>query len=273
MYSIILTIHNKQSLIRDVLESIKKYTIGSYELNIILDGCTDNSELITDSFIKENENLLKINKFYAPNVFETKANNIGLKNSLGEYCIIVQDDMIINEHGWNERLLKPIKQFSDVFAVTSRTAHNWAFNSNTKHLMMKENLSDCWCDILNHVDHAGREHGLDRNTFAVRDCVNRGPLLIVHKDLEKINYLDEAYSPQDMDDHDLCYRAYKQLNKIVGCYWIDYISHDSWGGTRVSGKPASWLLEAHHKNTKIFYERHKQLIETRRIIENRRISL
>lgn len=111
-----------------------------------------------------------------------------------------------------------------------------------------------------------------RDIFAVRCSVNRGPLMIDHSDLKKLNYLDEIFAPQDMDDHDLCCRAYKELGKVVGAYWIDYQSEDKWGGTRVkTGEPASWLLKAHHKNTKIFYERHKDLINTRRIIENRKL--
>ena len=126
-------------------------------------------------------------------------------------------------------------------------------------------------DIVDHVDHAGKTHGLTRDIFAVRCSVNRGPLMIDHSDLEKLNYLDEEFAPQDMDDHDLCYRAYKELNKIVGCYWIDYQSDDAWGGTRVSGQPAPWLFKAHHKNTKLFYERHKDLINNRRLIDNREL--
>ena len=59
---------------------------------------------------------------YADNVFETKSNNIGLKEAIGKYVIIVQDDMIINEDGWNERLRKPFNAFDDVFAVTARTS-------------------------------------------------------------------------------------------------------------------------------------------------------
>ena len=101
--------------------------------------------------------------------------------------------------------------------------------------------------------------------------MNRGPLMILHEDLQKLNYLDEEFSPQDMDDHDFCYRAKKILNKVCGCYWVDIITQDSWGGTRVSGSPAAWLLKAHHKNTKIFYNRHKDLIHSPQAIESRKI--
>ena len=268
MHSIILTVHNKEWLIGQVVEGIVLNTTEPYELMVIIDGCTDNSEEVVRETLSGTP--VRVKYFHAPNVFETKANNIGLKAARGDKVIIVQDDMVIKEKGWNKRLEKPFRAFDDVFAVTSRTAHNWTINPNSQHLGMEEDLDYNWCDILEHCDHAGRQQVLDRDTFAVRCSVNRGPLMIDREDLEKLGYLDEAFAPQDMDDHDLCYRAYKELGKVVGAYWIDYQSDDAWGGTRAEfGRPAPWLLKAHHKNTKIMYDRHKDLINTRRVIENR----
>jgi hypothetical protein len=42
--------------------------------------------------------------------------------------------MIIKEHGWNQRMQKPFNKFDDVFAVTSRTAHDWELIPKTEHL-------------------------------------------------------------------------------------------------------------------------------------------
>ena len=269
MHSIILTVHNKEWLIEKVIEGIVLNTVEPYELIVVIDGCSDNSEkIIWDTLLGTP---VRYKFLHAPDVFETKANNLGMKIAKGDKIIIVQDDMIIQEKGWNIRMEQPFKAFDDVFAVTSRTAHNWIVNPNSIHLGMKEDLDDCWCDILDHVDHAGYQQTLPRDVFAVRCSVNRGPLMIDHEDLKKLNYLDESFAPQDMDDHDLCYRAYKELGKVVGAYWIRYQSDDAWGGTRVTGNPAPWLFKAHHKNTKIFYERHKDLINTRRIVEYREL--
>ena len=184
MHSIVLTVHNKDWLIEKVIEGIYKYTAEPYELIVVIDGCTDNSEkIIWDSL---SGTPVKRKFVYAPNVFETKANNLGMKIAEGDKIIIVQDDMIIKEQDWNTRLEKPFRAFDDVFAVTSRTAHNWEFNPNTQHLGMEEDLDDCWCDIVNHVDHADRKHALPRDVFAVRCSVNRGPLMIDHDDLKKL---------------------------------------------------------------------------------------
>tara|TARA_B100000287_G_scaffold149165_1_gene140877 strand:+ start:188 stop:1000 length:813 start_codon:yes stop_codon:yes gene_type:complete len=269
MHSIVLTVHNKGWLIDQVINSIVLNTKTPYELIVVIDGCSDNSEQVIWDTLSNYSVSRKI--IYAPDVFETKANNLGMKAASGDKIIVIQDDMIIQEEGWNVRMEKPFKAFSDVFAVTANTAHNWIFNTNSTHLGMKEDLDTCWCDIIDHIDHASKVHGLTRDTFAVRCSSNRGPLMIDHKDLQRLNYLDEEFSPQDMDDHDLCYRAYKQLDKVVGAYWIEYQSDSSWGGTRVSGQVAPWLFKAHHKNTKLFYERHKDLINTRRLIEDREL--
>ncbi len=269
MHSIILTIHNKGWLIDRVINSILDTTIGEYELLLVVDGCTDNTESVVLQTLQDKDVNYKL--LFAPNVFETKANNLGLKNANGDKVIIVQDDMIIKEKGWNQRMQKPFDAFDDVFAVTSRTAHDWDFNSGTQHLGMKEDLDDCWCDICIHTNHADSSN-ISRDIFAVRSSVNRGPLMIDHEDLKKLNYLDEEFSPQDMDDHDLMCRMHKELGKVCGCYWIDYESKDEWGGTRISGSPASWLLKANHKNMKLFYDRHKDLIHLEYQKENRRLS-
>ena len=149
-HSIILTVHNKGWLIDKVIQNIHKNTVGSYELIIVLDGCTDNSEEVVLENVHRDATIL-----YAANVFETTANNIGLRRATGEKVIIVQDDMVITEEGWNKRLQKPFDRFDDVFAVTARMSHNWIFNPDTQHLDMKENLDTCWCDIVDDVDQAG----------------------------------------------------------------------------------------------------------------------
>ena len=254
----ILTVHNKEFLLLRVLESIKKFSSGNYELIIVLDGCTDRSAEIANQFKNVNPQI-KIIIITTPDVFEVKANNAGLRIGTGEIAIIIQDDMIVNENNWNERITKPFRMFDDVFAVTARCAHNWEFNSNSKHIHSSTNNNYEWSDILKHVDHAERSN-TPRNIFSIRQCVNRGPLAFNYSDIRSLGYFDELFAPSDMDDHDLCFRMQKALKKVVGCYWIDYISDIQWGGARITGSPASWWYESNQKNTRIVYERHKDKI-------------
>jgi len=269
MHSIILTVHNKGWLIGDVIERIKETTVGEYELIVVVDGCSDNSEEVVKKSVDGMKNYTVL---FADDVFETKANNMGLRAAVGDKVIIVQDDMLIKEVGWNLRMEKPFNAFDDVFAVTARTAHNWEWNPYNTHGGMKEDLDTCWCDICNHTDHADRNN-TTRDVFAVRRSINRGPMMIDHEDLKTMGYFDEEFAPQDMDDHDLMYRMKKKLNKVCGCYWIDFQSEDAWGGTRVSGEPAPWLLKANHKNMKLFYDRHKDILHySEPVIDNRTLK-
>ena len=269
--SIILTVHNQENIIKHVLAGIEKNTKGSYELILVIDGCTDNTEKVILEYMKGSSLANNLTIRYADNVFETKANNIGLKEAIGKYVIIVQDDMIINEDGWNERLRKPFNAFDDVFAVTARTAHNYVFNPDSPYIGMKEDIDTDWCNIVEPCDEANQSN-MPRDVFAVRGTVNRGPLMINLEDLKELNYFDEAFSPQDMDDHDLMFRMRKKLGKVCGCYWIDFVSDPSWGGTRKTGQTAPWLYKAQHKNCKIFYERNADVLEEYRIIEHRELS-
>jgi len=269
MLSINLTVHNKDFLLEDCLNRIKKHTSGNYELIVVLDGCSDSSEIILDRFMLNNKRI-NIKKLHAPNVFETKSNNIAAKSSTGNHIAIIQDDMLINETGWNDRMLKPFYEFNDVFSVTSRTSHNWIFNQYSQHINLEKIPSGIWSDVLIHVDHADRTN-TPRNIFEIRDSSNRGPLIINHSDMEKLGYFDEIFEPQDMDDHDLHYRAKKELGKVTGLYWIDFISDINWGGTRDNGETKQWMLDSNHKNQKIILERHPEFLNNKGSIESRKI--
>lgn len=256
-HSIVLTVHNKGWLLSRVLQAILTETLGRFELIVVLDGCTDNSEQITNQTLKGSKVPHKI--LYTPDVFETLANNAGLKQASGDYCILVQDDMVVEERGWNLRLMKPAETFSDVFAVTANAAHNWKYNPNNTQEKLTEIQPGQWTDIIHCADLVNKKN-IDRNVFAIRDSANRGPLLLRTSSLRRLNYLDPAFAPLDMDDHDLCMRAYSQLGQVSGCYWINYLSDISWGSTRSGGKISKIHPESQQKNAKIVWQRHKKII-------------
>lgn len=272
MTSINISIHNKGQMISEVLERIKQHTTGAYELIMVLDGCTDSSEWRVEKFAAMNPTIAtKI--LHADNVFETKANNIAAKASSGDHLIIVQDDVLINEPEWNERLLSPFRLFVDVFSVTGRTAHNWMVHGESESMFRDPIRDDRWCDILIATDHAGREHGTARDVFAVRETANRSPLAINRADFEAMGGFDEAFAPLDSDEHDLHYRMQKKLGKVCGGVWIDYESRPEWGGTRDrNGVPHSWMYAAQQKNSRQLYRRHKDYITTHSIKENRKLK-
>ena len=271
--SIILTVHNQERIIPQILKGIEDNTEGSYELIVICDGCTDGSQDEVVKYLQDSEieNKTVVN---TDDIFENRANNVGLRLAQGKYAIIVQDDQLIKEKGWNTRMHKPFEAFDDVFAVTARTAHNLILNPNSRHLGEKEHRDDCWCDILDNVDIA-EQRTMSRDVFAVRGSANRGPLMVNMADMRKLNYFDEEFAPQQLDDHDLMFRMRKKLKKVCGCYWIDFESDPSWGASR---KDTTGFSEAnpinarsHHKNSKLFHKRYKKYYDEYRIVEDREL--
>lgn len=249
----LLTTHNKENMIESVCHSIiNNVSELTEQIIIVFDGCTDKTEQLTKDVLKTFNK--KITYVYTDDVFELKANNAGLKEVLSNYVVLIQDDMIIKEKNFDKRMLSPFEQFSDVFAVTSQTAHNNRVVNNT----------------LQFTNSADRRMGFPRELFGVREIANRGPLMYNYTDMVNLNYFDEDFCPSSYDDHDISYRAYEKFGKVSGLYWIDYDSDPSWGTTRQ--KNIDIHHNAHLKNSKIIIERHYQLLTGEIKNENRELK-
>ena len=237
--SVVLTIHNKDWLIERVISSIiKNSSEKTKELIIILDGCSDNSESLARNLLKQPK--FSVKYFITPDLNEVKSNNIGLRNATGDFCLIIQDDQIINEKKFDKRMSLPFKYLDNLFAVAAWTTHN--------NLAINGQLITT--DLI---------EGGDRSKFTIRDVVVRGPLMLKHTALKKLHYLDEEFAPTCYDDHDLCYRAYKQFNLICGMYPVNFTSDISWGCSRREGK--NIFRQSQLKNASILIHRHGDLMQ------------
>jgi hypothetical protein len=218
-----------------------------------------------------------------PNVFETIANNTAMRNASQEsnYIIIVQDDMIIEEDGWDARLIKPLQVFDDVFAVTARQSFNYY-------------PPPTLCDFR---EFAGRQetHGPRgtftgrRDTFYIRDAINRGPVAFDANKIKELNYFDEAFAPFHWDDVDLSFRAYKHKKWKCGSFHVDYSSDLCWGSNRINAgqaeqnggfrqdeetmKKAKSYQDisntAWSKNLQLIYDRHMDMLKAVKHTEDR----
>lgn len=235
--SIMLTVHNKQDMVESVVKGIME-NISEYvkQLVIVFDGCTDESENIVKSYLNGQERKIETKFIFTDDIRELKANNAGLRECDCDFVILVQDDMIIKEKDFDKRMLKPFMHFDDVFAVTAQTAHNNTRNHNS----------------------ANRLTGYPRDKFAVREIANRGPLMYNFADAKKLGFFDEYLAPNSYDDHDISYRAYRQLKKVSGLYWIHYDSEPHWGTSRNKNQQIN--MDAHRRNEAIIRSRYPDLI-------------
>ena len=116
MNTIILTVNNKENSIGKILENICE-TLSNITSNIIiiLDGCTDNSKAVIEKTKENYEKKFKIEVYDTEDIWETKANNVGLKKASTDYVTIVQDDMLIMEKNWDKKLIQHLVNNDDIF--------------------------------------------------------------------------------------------------------------------------------------------------------------
>lgn len=105
MISIIIPIYNAEKYLREQLESIKRQTVNNYEVIMINDGSTDNSEKIIMEYVNKNTNW---NYYLKKNTGVSDTRNLGIELACGKYICFVDADDCLNEK-YLECLLKQME--------------------------------------------------------------------------------------------------------------------------------------------------------------------
>ncbi len=237
-YSLIIPVHNQEKVIIKNLSSILKNTAYNFELIMIFDNCTDDSENIVINYLKNHNtsNLAKIKIISSSTpLFETTCDNIGFRLSEGKYLVEVQADIEIFTYGYNHILSEPMRLYDDIISISGRCTHNlynWNEGVGKKGGLVEQPL------CLTFEEH---------NKFYIGDTCNRGPWVLDKNKIEQLGYLDEYSFVLGDDDHDLNIRANLFKGWVCGYVPMEFRSLLSEGSTR---KPMD--------------ENNKQYLETRR---------
>lgn len=247
--SIVLTVYNKEFQIARVVEGIVANTTSPFQLVIVYDACIDRSEeKVNEVLGRGTGQMCDLKVIHTPDINENRANNVGMRAADGDYFIILQDDMLIQEKGWDQRMLGPMKRWGDVFAVGARDAVSFLCS------MPPEKTVSYSCLM-----------GGIRDVFQVRDAVNRGPIAFCGETMRKLDYFDEAFAPCYYDDMDLCMRAWIQLGKVCGVYNVGWKNLKFTNGSNVDavlstgGVYKDWIK----KHRLLFWERYHDYLTGR----------
>lgn len=222
-YSVVMPVHNQDSIIQRNLAALVECMRGSYEIIVILDSCSDNSRTIVLDYL---QGLSGVNGLVRAIViesdvplFETVCDNIGFRLGVGKWLLEIQADMKMTEAGFNLRLTAPFLSYNNVIAVSGRCCHS---------------LDQT--EIIGRGGHAIErpvsDLGLDKNLFYVHEVCNRGPLLLDKAKAASLGYLDEMNYFLDYSEIDMVLRAYELNGWICGYVPIDFEAPLSDGSTR-----------------------------------------
>ena len=210
--TLVTSVYNAAPALEKSLPHLFLKTTGSWEFVLVLDACYDASystavKLIQSYF--EGSSCVRARIIIQPTaVWEVSSDNIGMRvSSPRQAYILYQADTVMEEKGWNERMLVQLLSNNSIFAISGRCGHS---------IDMKETVGRCGPDVSERLG-----DNVSMHTFYVTETVNRGPLLLRSHTTQKLGFLDESRFLLDDDDHDLNARA-RKLGYIVGYLPINF---------------------------------------------------
>lgn len=219
---IVISIFNQEKIIERILSGVCRNTVTAFNLILVFDGCVDKTKPKALAWLEKNRpsHMIELVVRDAPDVYETKATNIGLRLGKEDYIITIQDDMEIQEKGWEVRLTYPIRKYDDVYSTGAYIAHDIDFETFTP-------------EVQRYKRARGRKYfNARRDIFYIRDIAMRSPVAFRADYLRKLNYLDEDYAPCTFDEADIQLRAWEKFNLRSGLFRIDYLSKPSWSKSK-----------------------------------------
>ncbi|MBX3043622.1 MAG: glycosyltransferase [Candidatus Kapabacteria bacterium] len=200
--SIIIPVFNKSELTNNCLDSIYKNTdINSFELIIVDNGSTDNTEIIINSYKEKYNNLVYIRN--SENLGYSKANNIGAKIAKYDYILLLNNDTIVTEN-WLEPLTNILNVDTNVAAVGSKLL----FEDDTiQHAGVCIVNDKAFGDplVARHIYYKMSKDAPEVNKVMKYQALTGACLMLNKSAYFEVNGLDEEYW-NAYEDVDLCFK-------------------------------------------------------------------
>ena len=232
--SVIVTTFNRIELLKQTVESILSQTFKIFELIIVDDGSTDNTEIYISNILDERVRYIKTENWGGP----AKPRNIGIRNSRGKYIAFCDDDDI-----WvNDKLETQLTHFSKFVVGIGSTTNIVSLEGKVK----KNNTEYCRDTLLGHNDILKAGMGVPLSSLivkqnSIRFCERREFISVEDFDYQ-INLLQETgckikqlsrplvqYRIQEgnislnINNANNIYNIYKKYNNLVSNADLRYI--------------------------------------------------
>jgi len=196
LVSIIIVNFNKKELLKQCLDSIKNSTTyPNYEVIVVDNGSSDGSQ----EMVEKNYRWVKLVK-NKENLGFAKANNIGIREARGDYIFLLNNDTVIIQRDWLEKMIAVAESDPKIGIVGCKLVGP---GGTIQHV-------GGWYNVRG-TGHYTKD--IDRTVEV--DYVTGAAMLIKREVIEKIGLLDEGYSPLYYEDTDLCARCKRAGYRIV----------------------------------------------------------
>jgi glycosyltransferase involved in cell wall biosynthesis len=264
-FNYIITIHNKQDLIAQVLEGLLACKRENSFIYPVLDGCTDNTEKVIDEIIEKNPQA-SIIKVYTPDVHELLSINAGLKaadqSQIG--CnIILQDDVIIKEKDFESLVYKVYEHFGyeNIGYLSFRHGVNMYMKDRPEFSEIFRQRSEILeeRDIIESAYGTGMSPLPLKPHMLVERMVSVGsPQCLSCHVVNTIGMMDEKMAPVSYSCHDISLRCLEAGKKNL-IFAVNFESEVEWGGTRTNPNPKHAQIMV--RNQHYLYKKYSNFLE------------
>lgn len=120
--SVIVPVYNVELYLEKCLDSLVNQDFDDYEIIVVNDGSTDNSQLIIDKYKEKYPNLIKA--FIKQNGGLSSARNYGIENSTGEYLMFLDSDDYIALDSLKKLYDKAVSDKADIVVYNYYSVEN-----------------------------------------------------------------------------------------------------------------------------------------------------
>ena len=208
LVSIIMPTHNCEKYIGEAIESVLEQSYKNWELIIVSDGSTDNTESIVTEYMSQNNNIFLVS--LPENIGVYNARNIAIKNAKGRFIAFLDSDDI-----WtNDKLTKQISFMKE---------NNYSFTYHDYILFDTSTSKNCGkkISVPKHINYTELLKG---------NCTGSCLTTIIDRNLVK-----DIYMPNQRHEDYICWLnilkeyniAAYGLNEVLGYYRVGKISVSS----------------------------------------------
>jgi glycosyltransferase involved in cell wall biosynthesis len=239
--SVVIPTYNREDVISRAIDSVLKQTYTNFEIIIVDDGSTDNTEEVINELQKQHE---EIKYFSQDNAGAAVARNHGIRKADGNYIAFLDSD----DQWLPEKLETQLELFRESDQV------NIGFVGANKII--------CKCDsddqVVSKKDFYKNRFSKEEQPFTLEDFLSlKNPVspstaLISTKALEDVGLFDPECPPHE--DYELWIRLREQYN--FETTWTPLAKYRDWeegiSKTTTSGKKASVKTYIMNKHSKLY---------------------
>ena len=183
LVSVIIPAYNASEWIAETVESVLKQEYQNFEIIVVDDGSTDNTEKIVTSFGP------KINYYYKKNGGQSSARNFGIKNAKGKYIAFLDSDDL-----WFKQKLRLQVD------LLEKNNFKWAYTDG----IAFDNSTN---EILFRFNNKSKQYEGDILIKIFQSCFIPMPTVIVNKEVFlEIGYFNENHNFRNREDWEMWIR-------------------------------------------------------------------